>query len=180
MIDIISNVTSTSNITFNTDTNGDLECPQLSEIDDDVIEKTAFFIEGKQNLFSMKFWLCCMYHQLLYLYTKVEMIASNYLPFSIAGIFQTVVAIFGIIGNTMAALILSSRKRAKNTFDSLCVSLTCFDSVYLIGCILQSFRLQFDMETKLHLQLYPHLLSPIHQFSITASIFMTVAISLER
>ena len=98
----------------------------------------------------------------------------------IVGIFQTVVAICGIIGNTMAALILSSRKRAKNTFDSLCVSLTCFDSLYLIGCILQSLRLQFHIEAKVLLQLYPHLLYPMHQFAITGSIFMTVSIAFER
>ena len=99
---------------------------------------------------------------------------------SFLGIFQTVLAILGIAGNTMAAFILSSRKRAKNTFDSLCVSLTCFDSLYLLGCILQSFRLQFDLETELHLLLFPYLVYPMHQFAITASIFMTVAISLER
>jgi len=51
MIDIVSNLTSSSNITFHTDANGNLECPQFSESDEDVVEKTAFYIEGKGNPF---------------------------------------------------------------------------------------------------------------------------------
>ena len=75
----------------------------------------------------------------------------------ISGIAQAVVAIFGIIGNTIASFILGTRKGAYNTFDSLCISLTCFDSFYLIGCILQSLR-YFELESRLHIQLYPLLL----------------------
>ena len=48
MIAIISNVTSGSNITFEMD---NLECPQFSESDDDIIEVAAFYIEGKRYLF---------------------------------------------------------------------------------------------------------------------------------
>ena len=103
----------------------------------------------------------------------------NNIIFLISGIAQAVVAIFGIIGNTIASFILGTRKGAYNTFDSLCISLTCFDSFYLIGCILQSLR-HFKLETRLHIQLSPHLLYPFHHFSTTGSIFMTVAISLER
>ena len=100
--------------------------------------------------------------------------------FAIEGVLQTVVAILGILGNSLASFILCTRKEMRNAFNLLLVTLACFDSCYLFGSILESFRGAFNMATDTHKILFPHLVYPFTQFTFTASIFMTVAIALER
>ena len=166
---IISNTTNVlNNETF------DFECPSISKLEAKALENTSLVIEGNSN---ENVRLRCSREYLL-LESRSRFL-HNDLELLISGIAQAVVAIFGIIGNTIASFILGTRKDAYNTFDSLCISLTCFDSFYLIGCILQTLR-HFKLETQLHVQLYPLLFYPFHHFSTTGSIFMTVAISLER
>ena len=50
----------------------------------------------------------------------------------------------------------------------------------LFGSILESFRKQFGLATDVHIILFPYALYPFTQIAITGSIFMTVAIALER
>ena len=61
--------------------------------------------------------------------------------------FQTTVAILGIVGNSLASVILT-RKEMRNAFNLLLVSMACFDSTYLFGSILESFRKQFNMASE--------------------------------
>ena len=102
--------------------------------------------------------------------------------FVIEGVVQTIVAILGMFGNSLASFILCTRKEMRNAFNLLLVVMACFDSLYLFGSILESFRKSdvFNMATDTHTLLFPHLLYPFTQFAFTASIFMTVAIALER
>lgn len=115
-------------------------------------------------------------------YSDEEAQLMQKVSFAIEGVVQTIVAIFGILGNSLASYILASRKEMRNAFNLLLVTLACFDSLYLFGSILESFRKPdlFDMATETHILLFPHLLYPFTQFTFTASIFMTVAIALER
>lgn len=68
----------------------------------------------------------------------------------------------------------------RNSFNLLLVSLACFDSTYLLGAIMESFRKNFSLASSVHIVLFPHLLYPLNQMAITASIFMTVSIAWER
>ena len=104
------------------------------------------------------------------------------LSFVIGGVVQTIVAILGIFGNFLASYILCTRKEMRNAFNLLLVTMACFDSLYLFGSILESFRKPdvFNMATGTHTVLFPYLLYPFTQFAFTASIFMTIAIALER
>ena len=52
---------------------------------------------------------------------------------------QTTLAVLGIVGNSIASVIIS-RKEMRNAFNLLLVSLACFDSTYLFGSILESIR----------------------------------------
>ena len=45
---------------------------------------------------------------------------------------------------------------------------------------MESLRKRFDLATTWHLLLFPHLLYPAHQASMTGSVFMTVAVAAER
>ena len=50
----------------------------------------------------------------------------------------------------------------------------------LFGSILESFRKEFKLVTDVHIILFPYLLWPFTQIVFTCSIFMTVAIAVER
>ncbi len=68
----------------------------------------------------------------------------------------------------------------RNSFNLLLIALICFDSWYLFGSILESFRKSFQLASEVHTLLFPHLLYPAQAVSMSASIFMTVGIALER
>ena len=77
--------------------------------------------------------------------------------FVIEGVVQTIVAILGIFGNFLASYILCTRKEMRNAFNLLLVTMACFDSLYLFGSILESFRKPdvFNMATGTHTVLFP-------------------------
>ena len=59
--------------------------------------------------------------------------------FWVEGITLCITAFFGLIGNSISAIILS-RKRMRNCFNILLIALAVYDNIYLIGAILESFR----------------------------------------
>ena len=72
------------------------------------------------------------------------------------------------------------RDEMRNAFNLLLISLLAFDSWFLFGCILENVRRNFDLASNLHILLFPNFLYPTVVVAMTGSIFMTVAISLER
>jgi hypothetical protein len=68
----------------------------------------------------------------------------------------------------------------RNSFNLLLIALACFDSCYLFGSILESFRKSFDLATDVHTLMFPYLLYPGQMMMMSASVFMTVAIAMER
>ena len=69
----------------------------------------------------------------------------------------------------------------RNSFNILLVILAAYDTWYMFGAILETIRKFFmNLRTNLHLRMFPHFLYPLHQTSITGSIFMTVALAFER
>ena len=72
------------------------------------------------------------------------------------------------------------REDMRNSFNFLLIALICMDSCYLCGAILEAFRKSFDLATYLHIQLFPYFLYPGLSIAMTGSVFMTVAIALER
>lgn len=95
------------------------------------------------------------------------------------GVTKTIVAILGIIGNVVAIRVLL-RVSMRNSFNLLLVTLALIDSTYLVGAILESLRKRFQLESDLQLVMFPYFLYPLNSIALTASIFMTVAIALER
>ena len=71
----------------------------------------------------------------------------------------------------------------KNSFNYLLCGLLCFDSWYLFGSILETIRKGYlgrALSSDAHTILFPYLLYPAQSVSMSASIFMTVGIALER
>lgn len=99
--------------------------------------------------------------------------------FWVDGVVKTIVCMVGIVANVLASLILT-RAPMRNSFNLLLVTLAIIDTTYLLGAILESFRKRFGLSTDLHVLLFPYVLYPLNKITFTASIFMTVAITLER
>ena len=76
--------------------------------------------------------------------------------------------------------LLFFRDEMRNTFNLLLISMIAFDSWYLLGSILENFRRNFGLGSQLHTILFPKFLYPAMSVAMSGSIFMTVAISLER
>ena len=55
------------------------------------------------------------------------------------GIVVALVATLGVVGNAVATVVLT-RKRMRNPFNLLLVAMAGFDTIFLFGMILESFR----------------------------------------
>lgn len=68
--------------------------------------------------------------------------------FWVEGILLCIIAVPGIVGNTLSSYILSG-KTMRNSFNILLIALALFDNTYLFGSILESFRKRFLIYTDL-------------------------------
>ena len=91
---------------------------------------------------------------------------------------QDVITSIGIIGNMLICAVLLQKKVRKNTFNQLRVALALFDIIMLITMFL-TFVLFRSAKDVLQ-AVYPIFLWPLMSFCMTQSVFMTVAIALER
>ena len=98
---------------------------------------------------------------------------------------QSIVGIAGIISNTIAIPVLCS-KHMYGIFNRLLIFLAIFDNVFIMCQILEAKRkltnnfegyFEFD---QLHEHVFGYFLYPLHAFVLTASIYITVALALER
>ena len=89
-----------------------------------------------------------------------------------------IIAASGLLGNVISVFILL-KGNMRNLFNLLLVASACMDSCYLIGAILEAFRYS-GLASDVHLQLFPYFLYPGISIAVTCSIFMTVAMALER
>ena len=100
--------------------------------------------------------------------------------FWISGVMVSSVGVLGMILNSIAIFMLSSRAANRIFFNKLLISLLTFDSIYLLVELIETFRVNFRLVTQINTLLYPYLLRPLTKVSRTASIFMTIAIAYER
>ena len=98
---------------------------------------------------------------------------------------QSIVGIAGIIFNTIAIPVLCS-KRMCGIFNCLLIFLAIVDNVFIICQILEakrkltnSFEGYFEFD-QLHEHVFGYFLYPLHAFVLTSSIYITVALALER
>ena len=99
------------------------------------------------------------------------------------GVALLCVAIVGLFLNFVAVHILATRNSLKNNFNSLLISLFCFDSIYLLLQVVAGVQILLEKDKKNYYIitiLAPHLLWPMSSVTLTASIFMTVGIAHER
>ena len=107
----------------------------------------------------------------------------------IKGYGNIVLAVFGIIANILAICIFS-KKSFKSNFNNLLIALAVCDLLFLVLSIAESttaFQEHISdsssvagQVTFIHHLLFPYFLYPLHNILLSASIFMTVSISIER
>ena len=104
----------------------------------------------------------------------------------VGGYISMTVSVCGILANILAILIFS-RRGLKSNFISLLLALAVFDLLFLALCVIENTRRNFQPQiatdgsvTRLHHHLFPYFLFPLHNILLSASIFMTVSISIER
>jgi len=95
------------------------------------------------------------------------------------GVFVSVFGIVGMLGNVLTLCVLS-RKKFKDCFHKLLLTLACFDSLFILcGGINYSCR-AFKAGSQVFTLLFPTFIYPFSYIGLTGSIFMTFAISIER
>lgn len=92
---------------------------------------------------------------------------------------SSIVALLGVVGNVVATIVLM-RPSMRNSFNLLLVTLAFVDLTFLVLNVAESLRVQFAVHVRLHFLLVPHFFYPMKFVALTASIFLTVAIALER
>ena len=122
--------------------------------------------------------------------TQEEYNLYGTLSLVIAGYGNIILAVFGIIANIFAICIFS-KKSFKSNFNNLLIALAVCDLLFLILSIAESTRQTFQdhransssvigLVTSIHHILFPYFLYPVHNILLSASILMTVSISIER
>lgn len=95
------------------------------------------------------------------------------------GVLVSIIGLIGFIGN-ITSLIVLSRPKLRDSFHQMLFALACFDIVYIIvGGFNYTFR-GFDAGSVIYTIAFPYLIYPLTNISMCGTIFMTVAISIER
>ena len=69
----------------------------------------------------------------------------------------------------------------RNSFNYLIVVLTVIDSIFCVLIVADfSFARAFNLHTVIYTMLYPYFIYPMTNIMLTASIFMTIVLGLER
>jgi len=95
------------------------------------------------------------------------------------GILVSIIGMIGFLGN-LTSLIVLSRPKLRDSFHQMLFALACFDIVYIVvGGFNYTFR-GFNAGSDIFTIAFPYLIYPLTNISMCGTIFMTVAISIER
>ena len=72
------------------------------------------------------------------------------------------------------------REMRKHSFNHLLIVLACFDVLFILTGVPVHVSPIFKLEGWLYSVLYPHFLYPLTSISFTGSIYMTLALTVER
>ena len=91
--------------------------------------------------------------------------------------------LIGIIGNILTVIVLG-KISLNNVFNQLIVTLCCFDTLFNVFSIVEySLKKGFGLityETPIYVNLWPKFIYPLQNITYSASLFITLAIAIER
>merc|ERR1712079_189878 len=101
--------------------------------------------------------------------------------FWIEGVILIIVGILGLLGNVLTLVVLSSKRSKRTTFNQLLIVLSICDSLLIVFFILVSTSTTvMSSEPHWFIYIFPYLLWPLGNISITSTVLMVVAVSTER
>jgi len=96
------------------------------------------------------------------------------------GILVSLVGTIGVLGNISSLLVLS-RPRLRDCFHNLLFALACFDTLYIVFGGINYTMKAFELaNTRIYTLTFPYIIYPFTSIGLSGTIFMTVAISIER
>ena len=93
-------------------------------------------------------------------------------------VFELLVCFLGILGNTLAIILLQSERLASN-FNRLLISLAVFDNLFIVSCLLEALR-RFVGNTDFHQLAFIYFFYQLQSIALTCSINITVVLAVER
>ena len=102
----------------------------------------------------------------------------NNISWLFENVLQTIIGIAGLLANASAIPILCS-KEMSSIFNRLLVLLAVYDNFYIICSLLEAMRKR-NPHSEIHEHAFAYGLYQLHNFVLCGSIFLTVALALER
>ena len=113
-------------------------------------------------------------------YSEWDKYVVHKVEYYVEGVVLCCFAIPGLFANIVTIVVLLKQKSVKSIFSSLLICLFLFDSLILSCGVIWSFQTYFGISSNIQMMLFPIFVYPLKNISMTASIFMTVAIAHER
>ena len=112
------------------------------------------------------------------IWTEDDTLIAENITFYIDGIFVCMVAFIGLILNSIAIFIIYREDNFKHIFNRLIGCLFLIDICFLGTAILTRMFVVFKLES--FGCIFPQFSHPLHYISLTASIYLTIAVAYER
>jgi len=103
----------------------------------------------------------------------------NFYKYYCGGVLVLTIGLIGILGDICSILVLS-RPKLQDCFHQLLIALASFDILYIVcGGVNYTLR-AFEFKSDVYTLAFPHFIYPFANIGMCGTIFMTVAISIER
>ena len=138
----------------------------------------SFINTHNDTLFTLSQSTCCTLENCP-IFSDYDESMIDLFGFWVQGVLLCCVALLGFIGNSFTIYMICQQEE-KHTFNLLLVWMLCFNNCYLFGSVIERFRKHFDLETYAHQILFPQVLYPAQNIFMSASIYLTCGITIER
>ena len=102
------------------------------------------------------------------------------LLYVLIGIIQLMVCVVGFFANLVCIPVLRSKDMYNSTFNRLLIVLVVSDNLYLTFAFFECLRTDIGVTNEFHTQMFVYALYPSHNIMLCVSIYLTVALSMER
>ena len=110
--------------------------------------------------------------------TSDDLIILTILKFFLEGVVRFIISGVGILCN-LASIFILTRKELSSLFNQLLVVLVIYDLIYLLTMMMDSMT-KLGIEPEIHALIAPYTFYPMNAISMMGSIYMTMAVGMER
>ena len=110
--------------------------------------------------------------------TSHDLIILTLLKFFLEGVIRCFISVVGILGN-LASIFILTRKELISLFNQLLVVLVIYDLIYLLTTMMDSMA-KIGIAPEIHAIIAPYTFYPMNAIAMMGSIYMTMAVGMER